>query len=422
MPLDEPIARPAPPRPPADPPPRPSIDAAPEGGDREIPRLPPGVVLNLPVSFTARPEDYARLWWRNLILILLTAGLYLPWARVSAQRFFMRHTHVAGHRLDYHATGASVSPRYALCLSLLVGVVGAGVGSRWAGMAALSLALAVWPLLVYMSLVHRMAHISWAGRRLSFDGGCAGVYGSLWPPLLGGGFLAWALMAVVAWCQPAGWLAWALAVGLWLLAVPTFLAVWLLYRQGHLRLGPLGLHWQADRPALRLAWGRTLFWAFLVSSFMLGLGACVVGVVVLRQGHLSVPGVSLTVGVCAAVMAAVVGANAQARLQNLVWRRTGCRHLRFRSQLSVSRYVALQVRNLFCLVLTAGLYWPWAVVASRRLRCEALMVWTRVDADVLKAHWPTHESVHRAGQAPGPSMSSLHGSHLTTLPHVASLS
>jgi hypothetical protein len=253
---------------------------------------------------------------------------------------------------------------------------------------------------------------------------CGGVYRSLWSPLLGGGLLAWALLGVLAWRQPVGWLAWGLALGAWLLAVPSFLAVWLLYRQGHLRLGPLGLRWLVDRPALRMAWVRTVVWSFLAGSFVLGLAACAMGAVVLLQGpgHLGAQGLSITVSVCAALVLATAWACAQARLQNLVWRRTGCRHLRFRSELSVSGHVALQARNLLCLVLTAGLYWPWAVVASRRQRTEALSVWTRVDADVLKAHWPTHEAARRAGQAPAPSLSSLHGSHLTTQPHVASLS
>jgi len=90
--------------------------------------------------------------------------------------------------------------------------------------------------------------------------------------------------------------------------------------------------------------------------------------------------------VCAAVMPYV-----QARLQNLVWNKTGNRYLRIRSKLPVADFVQLQCRHALLLVLTAGLYWPWAVMATRRMRTHAVTVWSRVDTEVLKANWPVHK-------------------------------
>lgn len=361
----------------------------------DVPRLPRGVVLSLPVAFTARPEAYARLWLKNILLTLLTLGLYLPWARVRTQRFFMRHTTVAGHSLDYHATPKSLLPRYGLCLSLLLGVVGAWAGSPVTGMLALSMALAVWPLVVYMNLVHRMAHISWDRRRLAFVGPCQGVYRALWAPLAASGVLAWALLGVLAWHRPATWLAWGMLAALWLMAVPAFATAWLLYRQRHVRIGPLSLVWQADRPAVYRLALRTLVWAGLASMVVLGASAMGVGAVRLLKGQLNAANLSALVALGTMLALAAVWPYAQARLQNLVWSKTGCRHLRFRSRLSVSDYVLLQLRHLLFLGLTGGLYWPWAVVASRRMRTEALTVWTRVDADVLKSRWPTHAQAQR---------------------------
>jgi len=157
------------------------------GDGEEMPRLPRGVVTSWPLRFQAQAPDYVRLWWRNMLLILLTAGLYLPWARVRSQRYLMRHTRVAGHALDYHEPPSRLLPRYGLTLCLVLGVAGAWSGSPLAGMLALSVALAVWPLLVFMSLTQRMAHISWAHRRLAFDAACQDVYRAMWAPLAGGG-------------------------------------------------------------------------------------------------------------------------------------------------------------------------------------------------------------------------------------------
>ena len=47
-----------------------------------------GQVVTLPVSLSARPLEYAGLWLRNALLMLLTLGLYAPWAQVRARRYF----------------------------------------------------------------------------------------------------------------------------------------------------------------------------------------------------------------------------------------------------------------------------------------------------------------------------------------------
>lgn len=296
----------------------------------EIPRLPRGTVVKLPVALNARAADYARIWIVNLLLTVLTFGLYLPWARVRSQRYFLRRTLVAGHVLDYHAPPASHLPRYGLVLALVAGVVGACLGSPLAGLLAFSMALAVTPLAVHTSLTHRMAHTSWAGRRLSFKGQFTAVYGALLMPLMG--------VLVAAW-------------------------------------------------------------SVLVSGLVMGLGAVVLGALLWWRGP--APGAwlpSMLALLSAAVLAAVVP-YVQARLQNLVWSKTGNRSLRFRSRLSVQGYVLLQLRHALLLVLTLGFYWPWAVVASRRMRTEALTVWARVDTEVLKAHW-TPFAQGQAGAAP----------------------
>lgn len=363
----------------------------------EVPRLPRGTVVKLPVALNARAADYARIWIVNLLLTLLTLGLYLPWARVRSQRYFLRRTLVAGHVLDYHAPPASHLPRYGLVLALVAGVVGACLGSPLAGLLAFSMALAVTPLAVHTSLTHRMAHTSWAGRRLSFKGQFTAVYGALLMPLMGVLVAAWLTLAGATFHHPMWWVALGFVIALWVLGVPLFLWAYFHYRQGRLELGPLRLWWQASPVAMVMLWARTAAWSVLVSGLVMGLGAVVLGALLWWRGP--APGAwlpSMVALLSAAVLAAVMP-YVQARLQNLVWNKTGNRSLRFRSRLSVQGYVLLQLRHALLLVLTLGFYWPWAVVASRRMRTEALTVWARVDTEVLKAHWtPFAESQARA--------------------------
>lgn len=377
-----------------------------------IPRLPRGVVTSWPLRFQASGRDYARLWLADAVLVLLTLGLYLPWARVRSERYLLRHTRVAGHALDYHEPASRLLPRYVLAMALLLGVVGTWAGgSRLAGMLSLSLAVAVWPLLVYMSLSQRLAHISWARRRLAFDGTCPQVYRATWVPLAGLAVLAWLSMAVIILRGPQSgpqtWLAgvaWGMGLAVWLLGMPAFVWTWYLFRQRHVRLGPAHLLWKASRPAVAMMFVRTLVWTMLTSAFSAGVMAAVLGAMLLLRGHMGWPGPTvsherLLVGMALLSVCAAVQPYAQARLQNLVWNKSGNRYLRIRSKLSVSGFVALQCKHAVLLVLTLGLYWPWAVVATRRMRTRALTVWSRVDAEVLKAHWPAHGRAHKSGSS-----------------------
>ncbi|OYZ81700.1 MAG: hypothetical protein B7Y03_12095 [Polaromonas sp. 24-62-144] len=44
------------------------------------------------VSFTGSGGDYFRLWLSNLLLTLVTLGIYTPWARRRRIQYFFRNT------------------------------------------------------------------------------------------------------------------------------------------------------------------------------------------------------------------------------------------------------------------------------------------------------------------------------------------
>jgi len=356
----------------------------------DLPRLPDGVVLRWPVRCHARAADYSRIWFSNLLWLLLTFGLYWPWARARSQRFFLRHTSVAGFPMDYHAVPWRQVPRYVLMLGLMVGMVGAWWGSPLAGLLALAMGLAVLPLLVHVTLVHRLQHTSWAGRRLAFDGQIHSAYEALMLPLSGGVLVVWLVM-VAAWRgHPMWWAGCGFAAAVWLLGVPLFGWAYVDYRQGRLRLGPVWLAWKGSLSAMLMLWLRGGVWTLLLAGLFGGLAVTALGAAMLLHAQVGYPVVQGVVAGVALLLWVAVVPYVQALMQNLVWSKTGHRALRFRSQLDVRAYVVLQCRHVLWLVLTLGLYWPWAVVASRRMRIQALTVWSRVDADVLKSHWPAY--------------------------------
>jgi uncharacterized membrane protein YjgN (DUF898 family) len=73
----------------------------------------------------------------------------------------------------------------------------------------------------------------------------------------------------------------------------------------------------------------------------------------------------------------------QVRLQNLIWSKTGNDVLRFKSGLRLPGYLRLQCKNYLLIILTLGLYWPFAVVNTRRAQVDAVELRTRISLDKI---------------------------------------
>jgi len=59
---------------------------------------------------------------KNLLLTLVTLGIYMPWARTERRKYIWQNLEIGGHGLRYHGTGVEL-PR-------LLGVPGAPLAPR----------------------------------------------------------------------------------------------------------------------------------------------------------------------------------------------------------------------------------------------------------------------------------------------------
>jgi len=349
------------------------------------------------VSFTGSEAAYARLWLRGLLLTLLTLGFARPWARLACHRYLLQHTHVAGQALDDVRSPWPMLVRQCLALGLLAGIGLASVGSPLRGLLAATLGLLIWPSLKLMCRQHVWQHTTWARRPMAFDGRPGPLYRVMGLPLGGLALLVWTWLAVAWWGHATGWVLWGMGLGLWLLTLPMWCWGWLHFRQSHLRLGPLRMQWRVGPATVSVWMLQTLGAALLVLALHLGLATAVLGALLWWQRQAGgmafrALGVAqLAVALLALSLwltAARVWPEACARLHKLVWNRTGDRHLRLRCRLSVAAYARMRARHGLLLLLTAGLYWPWATVQSRRMRLNATVVQSRVGIAALAARWP----------------------------------
>ncbi len=343
----------------------------------------------LDVRFTGSGSEYFRIWSVNLLLMLVTLSLYYPWAKVRRLRYFYGNTLVDGQPLDFHGSPLKMLRGYLLVGLLLLLYSAAGKFSPVAGLVAFLVVAAIWPALLKSSLQFRLANTSWRGLRFRFTGTVGGAYRAMLPLFVPGLLILAALVGVPDPERPPQWYAAfaALVTLVSLLVLPWLWFKLKQYQHQHYGLGQLQTELRTGTWAFYVVFLKTLavFLLVLVAIFgaLLGLGTA--GFAGLLPGR---GGASVMAVIMAALLAGLIGLLAlqiiprpyfTSRMQNLLWSRTGNKVMRFRSRLKFKPLLMLTVKNWLLMLLTLGLYWPFATVALTRMRLQAVNVITRVD-------------------------------------------
>jgi uncharacterized membrane protein YjgN (DUF898 family) len=61
-----------------------------------------------PIEFTAMAGEYFRIWIVNLVLTVLTLGIYSAWAAVRKRRYFYGHTKIDGESFEYRGNPVAI--------------------------------------------------------------------------------------------------------------------------------------------------------------------------------------------------------------------------------------------------------------------------------------------------------------------------
>lgn len=361
---------------------------------------PPGArTVNLhSIRFTGSGSEYFRIWIVNLLLMVVTLGLYYPWAKVRKLRYFYGNTVVAGYPLDFHGNPLKMLRGFLLVSVLMILYSVAGqVSSMAGGIAGLILAL-IWPALIRASMQFRLANTSWRGLRFAFTGSLKDAYMvALTPTLIVIGLLMLAGIGVAM--LPKG-LAFLAPIVLGLLMFISMMALspymwWRLkaYQHNHYALGQLQTSFKASYTQMLGVFLRS----GLIGLASLALGAIAMGVLISAAG-LSAADLSnkKAIGaVMALIMPVLIGMFILAqlaqvpyfvsRMQNLVWTQTGNRQVRFKSHLALRPLMWVTLQNWALTILTLGFYAPFAAVAMARVKLEAIVIHARQDPDALVA-------------------------------------
>jgi uncharacterized membrane protein YjgN (DUF898 family) len=340
----------------------------------------------LEIRFTGSGSEYFRIWAVNLLLILLSCGLYLPFAKIRRIRYFYANTLVDGEALAFHGDVWRMFRGFVLLGVLLVAYTLASEFSPTVALAAFIALCAVWPALWRAAMQFRLGNTSWRGLRMGFEGSLVEAYLAHLPVYIP--------MAALTALVPDGkgpsgdpgingqfWFVVSLAVlGL--------MAPWssaLIKRYQH-----RGYRIAGERSGIVLRSRSVYFIGFKV--LMLGVAAFIVAMAAavplsgllawLLSGSTDAKVWMSYHGIASMGLIYLFGAGGllpyyASRIQNLIWGNTRSASLHFRSELH--GLARLTLTNWVLIVLTLGLYRPFAVIATTRLRLEAVRIETSTD-------------------------------------------
>lgn len=310
-----------------------------------------------PFTFSGSGGEYFRIWIVNLCLSIVTLGIYSAWAKVRRMQYFYRHTSVAGANLDYHGDPKAILKGRIIAVGLFAIYSLAGKFSIAAGLAAFALIMAVMPWLLVRSFRFRLHNTSYRGLRFAFHG------------KVGDSYINFLLMPLAAYAS----------LGLlWPMVYQQIKR----YLHNNSAYGDekFAFHAKAGvfyKPYLAMAGIMILvmFAAFLMATLFEGFA----------------PDRKRTAVVVALVIAFYIGAilfaipYISARLQNIVWNSTTLGPHGFESDVRVFGLFGIMFSNLLLILLTLGLYKPFADIRLTRYRIEHMALLTRSDLDEFVA-------------------------------------
>lgn len=307
-------------------------------------------------EFSGKGNEYFRIWIVNLALTLLTLGIYSAWAKVRRMQYFYRNTHLLGNSFDYHGNPVAILKGRLIGIGLLLIYNITTSLSVPLGILVFVLLLAALPWLLQRSLCFRLANSSYRGLRFRFDGSLGGAYAV---------FLGWII---------AGYLTLGL---LFPFAHQRIKA----YQHGNSTYGTAPFSFSADIGPFYGVYLK-MIGLMLIPIFLFGALAGGMGLFSSLGGAGKDPAQlgKAMFRVFAIFMAfylllfLVIGPWFAARMQNLVWNHTALGPHRFSSQVRARDLLVIYLTNFLLVVLTLGLYKPFADIRLAKYRLTHMAV------------------------------------------------
>lgn len=332
------------------------------------------------VQFKGDAKTYFGIWIVNLLLTIVTFGIYSAWAKVRTKKYFAQNTTIDERRFDYHATGKQILiGRVIVAGAYIVFNIVLGVAPVIGIVLTIAFLFAV-PYLINRSIAFNARMTSFSGLRFGFDG-------SYWRALL------------VYFIYPI------LSVFTLYLTMPFVARAQHKYYISRHRFGTSQFGFDSKVGPFYKAFGFALAWMVgivLVGSIAFGLPAAIMDFVAATNSG-GVPEIDSIVGIAVlyvVILLAILPAGYiyQAFLRNAVYAGASLAggHS-FTSVVKPLNLLWIALSNAVVVMLTIGLMHPWARV--RMARYLAASTYVTVEGSIDGVVGEEQEKVSALGDA-----------------------
>lgn len=350
--------------------------ASPPVPPAEPPQPPPHEPRRLPVQFHGRAGEFFGIWIVNVVLTLLTLGIYSAWAKVRTERYFYGNTEIDGTTFEYLAQPMQILKGRLIAYAVVVAL---GLSAHFGYLAVyfplLFLVLLLLPWLLQRALRFRARYSAWRGLRFRFVNGVDDAYlNFMFRPML---------------------------------QLPTLymLLPWVRMHQqeyivtGH-RFGGMRFRFKGELGPYYIPFAICLGAGF--AAYVLMLGAFFVAALAMQgggngqlpSGHAMFAFLLPVVVLYLALL--VLPVFLRTRYTNLMWGNTSLGPHRFACTLRARDIIWIYLSNALAILCTVGLAVPWAMVRLAKYRAAHFELLALGDLDEFVAEAERAESAASA--------------------------
>ena len=356
----------------------------------------------LPFVFSGKGSEFFRIWIVNVLLTILTLGIYSAWAKVRTLRYFYGNTSLDGSAFEYLAEPMKILKGRLIVFAFFMFFSTMTKFYPLTGMLYLPVLLILTPWVIRQSLRFRYHYTAWRGVRFSFGGGLwdaakAFIFWSMLP-FIGVG-LAVGLAQVVVLVKGSWWgdHATAMAILLGLIFFMSFLTVplpW--HRQTHYLVDNSRFGAASFNNSSTVGNFYKLFFVMigimLLIALIVGVCGAVIGfflknmeilekVFAADMGRSREVLITVCFGLPYFVVVMIISALYKVRMTNLRVGKSTLGPHQLVSTYVTGSYLALVVTNTLFVILTLGLFYPFAKVRTARYAAAHTAITIRGDLD-----------------------------------------
>ncbi len=297
--------------------------------------------------FSGNGVEYFKIWIVNILLSLVTLGIYSAWAKVRNKQYFYGNSQIAGNTFEYTAEPIKILKGRVIAVALYAGLAFANHISMTVYLVATVVFLLFLPVIILNSLKFNARHSSYRNIAFRFDGTLGGALKVfiLWPIA---GILTFGILMPFSWKRQAQ------------------------YITNNHSYGGEAFRFDVDVKEyfimLMILMG-VAFGFILTAAVLIFCISCAFDVVHVPA---NIKSILLIIAGAASYITfyLAIGAYVITSLANIHWNNTQLQRHKFVANWSVSSYGGLLFTNTLGILVTLGLFIPFAKVRAAQYKAN----------------------------------------------------